>query len=121
MSKQDVIREGMALLIPTDCNSCYLDGSKEIKSDCDDLEEPGSPCLLQLFLAKECLTYLHSQGVVIKVDRELPKNPVMVTDLFGLSKEEALSKNVANDCLVKLAQQDMLRAGCGFFEPLVEG
>ena len=63
ISEQDIIREGMALLIPTDCGNCYLDGNREIRSDCDDLEEPGSPCLLQLFLVKEYFSYLHSQGL----------------------------------------------------------
>ena len=61
MTEQEEIREGLALRIPTNCDNCYLDGNSRIKSDCDDLEEPGSPCLLQLFLAKEYFSYLHSK------------------------------------------------------------
>ena len=102
MATKDEIREGIRKII---FDEDMLGGDNGI-------DDEGTARLL--------LIYLHSQGVVIKVDKELPKNPVTVTDLFGLSKEEALSKNVANDCLVKLAQQDMLKAGCGFFEPLVE-
>ncbi len=77
-AKREEIQEGVALLIPTDCDNCYLDGSKEIRGACDDLEEPGSPCLLQLFLAKEYLNYLSSLGVML-VDKEIifPENPYL--------------------------------------------
>jgi len=94
-SRQQEIREGIALLIPTDCDKCYLDGNREVRSGCDDLEEPGSPCLLQLFLAKEYLTYLHSQGAVLKVGeiREIIRGAAdpeaYIADGLGVSWERS--------------------------------
>ena len=66
-----------------------------------------------LSIADELLEYLHSQGVAIKVERELPRDICQdVIDTIGATREDAGS--------YKRSQQDMLKAGCGFFEPLIE-
>ncbi len=64
-------------------------------------------------LASNILSYLHSQGVVIKVDRELPS----LTDASRCSPGSyTWNKHIAEFNY----QQDMLRAGYGAFEPLIE-
>ncbi len=55
---------------------------------------------------EKIFTYLHSQGVVIKVERELPDNPYY------------LVQAMAGDSIYNEAQQGMLRAGYTAFEPL---
>ena len=57
---------------------------------------------------KDIFEYLHSQGVVIKVDRELP-----IWELGSISNEVEYA-------IYKAAQQDMLKAGYVAVEPLVE-
>lgn len=58
------------------------------------------------------LSYLHSQGVVIKVERELPEVPLWaIRD--GIEIKSA-------DIVYKLALQDMLRAGYVATEPLIK-
>ncbi len=64
--------------------------------------------------------YLHSQGVVIGVDRELPDNPTEVTPYLGLTVAEAREKNLENNCFVKVIQAHMLKAGYVAVEPLVK-
>jgi len=63
----------------------------------------------------QILYYLHSQGVVIKVDKELPQNPYSVATSWPtgiyVTKAEAY----------KEAQQDILKAGFGVAtEPLIK-
>ena len=68
-------------------------------------------------LADELLEYLHSQGVVIKAERELPDkwgewdgDFKISSRLFDSNSEEAYN----------LAQQDMLRDGYVATEPLIK-
>ena len=128
MTKQEKIREGLALLIPTTCGNCHLDGDREIRSDCDDLEEPGSPCLLQLFLAKEYLSYLLSKGGVVKVDRELPDGVwerigTCLSRKFSFNRISWLRHPKRDECLVELAKEtefELGKAGYVAVEPLIE-
>ncbi len=66
------------------------------------------------------ISYLHRQGVVIKVDRELPKNPIKITDLLGLTTEEATIRQLESDCFHEVIQDTMLKAGYVAVKPLVE-
>ena len=63
-------------------------------------------------VAKEITTYLHSQGVVLKVDRELPK---LYEPLTATKEQNDMVRLGYNSC-----KQDMLRAGYVATEPLVD-
>ena len=69
MTKQEEIREGVTILIEEE--TTFIEGEYSplagpITSDTRELDcEPS-------YLASKILSYLHSQGVVIKVERELP-------------------------------------------------
>lgn len=63
-----------------------------------------------LWEALAYMRFLHSQDVVIKTDRELPKAGVR-----GLSKEQAEMKN---DIWIT-ACEHMILSSCGFFESLI--
>ena len=60
---------------------------------------------------REALVYLDSEGMVRKVDRKLPKNPVSRTYTWAQHMEKSG---------YEAGQQDMIKAGCGFFEPLIK-
>ena len=59
-----------------------------------------------------------TERVVIKVERELPDNPVKVTTHFGLTEEEVNTRQLENDCFAKVIQDQMLMAGVAV-EPLI--
>ena len=95
MSKQEEIREGVGKRL-----DLYIDeGSVEERL---------------IKRADKILSYLHSQGVVIKVERELPESWVVT---YG---GEAPTPDRAYVAGQEDGKADMLEAGCGFFEPLVE-
>jgi len=89
MTKQEEIREGIAreYMAATGMEYREGDGKRSIFVD-------------------QILAYLHSQGCVLKVERELP------------SYRNAVNKSY-NDYM--LGQEDMLKAGFGAFEPLIAG
>lgn len=60
----------------------------------------------------EILTYLHSQGVVLRVDKELPEMPKWAV-LKGMPISGA-------NGITFVAQQDMLKAGYVAVEPLID-
>lgn len=64
------------------------------------------------WLVEKWFRKLHSQGVRIQVDRELPECPLGDDDYYGYAC------GLADGC--RKGQQDMLKAGYGFFEPLIE-
>ena len=107
MTKQEEIREGIAEFL-------WKRGAKHTRfwpfSALEKVEKE-SPYLKgtrQAYLKKvdQLLSYLHSQGVVIKVERELPQCPSNRDDTVRLIWEEA--------------QQAMLNAGFTATEPLIE-
>lgn len=63
-----------------------------------------------LWEALAYMRFLHSQGVVIKVDKELPETTVYVRDLCDSGLAD----------VVKRTRSDMLKAGCVATEPLIE-
>lgn len=65
----------------------------------DDLKDDNKD--FWLWYAKEHLQFLHSKGVVIKVDRELPPNP------YG----RPLLYSGEHQPVYRMAQQDMINAG----------
>ena len=73
--------------------------------------EPDDPCAE--CRTNQILSYLHSQGVVIKVEGELPEEPTWCS-LDGKAIRGARS-------VYKIAQQDILNAGYAPVEPLIEG
>lgn len=70
MSQRDIIREGFKDFI---CRLAKSDGADA----CESCEKLGlKPVCSIRHNADEYLSYLHSQGVVLKVERELPDNEV---------------------------------------------
>jgi len=70
--------------------------------------------------AHKILHYLHSEGMVIKVEKELPKNPINITTDLGLTEEEANIRQLQNNCFVEVIQDQMLQAGWVAVEPLIK-
>ena len=64
-------------------------------------------------MRKEYLDYLHSQGVVIKVEREFPK-------LVSLTGEASLPEKAAYLLGTKDAKEQYIKAGFEAVEPLLE-
>lgn len=95
MSKQEEIREGIEDLVAKKFSKLMPD---RFRNDWLSLNGEG--------LTRQILDYLHSQGVVIKVEGELPELP-----------------KTAHEAAVKIynkAIDDMLKAGCVKTEPLIE-
>jgi len=70
-------------------------------------------------LTKLIISYLHSQGVVIKVDKELPDT--MLTKTYKGNKRNNISTTYTlGDKLAKDYQREMLRAGYLAVEPIIE-
>ena len=63
----------------------------------------------------EVLRYLHSQGVVIKVDRELPK-PILYGHFTMVDDERMATPREISE----FTQQEMLEAGYVATEPLID-
>ncbi len=91
MTKQEEIREGIDRII-------------QHWNPCASTSTDWTPLHGGLTVGQDLVNYLHSQGVVIKVDRELPE-PVGVEILVG--------------AIIHATQQDMLKAGYVAVEPLV--
>ncbi len=98
MTKQEKIKEGM----------------KEI------LELQGVPYPMSESTVDLILSRQSSQGVVIKMDRKLPENPIKVTNAFGLSEAEVNARQLEGDCFAKVIQDGMLLAGYVATEPLIK-
>jgi len=72
--------------------------------------------LLTLKGLEELFTYLHSQGVVIKVDRELPKYPYpLVTQVTGGMEVVDTWQKIYDE-----TQQGMLEVGYVAVEPIIK-
>ena len=101
MTKQAKIREGLSRIV-RDINAGIFDIPVESK---------GSPQTIAEFEADSLLSYLDSEGAVLRVERELPERTALIYVDSGqpLRAEDAY----------KLAQRDWLRAGGGFFESLI--
>lgn len=86
MTKQEKIREGMAMIV----YNKDLDSQPAIPFNKQSDEIRG----VWLEYADEILSYLHSQGVVIKTDREMP---VLQKDNIKLSKfKEIIDKTIVD-------------------------
>ena len=111
MTKQAKIREGLAkrLQIQEKALLQELDNSSPFARLWEDLAETFKEYYRAL--ADEVLSALASEGAVLKVERELPERTALIYVDSGqpLRAEDAY----------KLAQRDWLRAGGGFFEPLI--
>lgn len=107
MTKQEEIREGMAKKL------CLCDAL-----DWEQLPESGyansKDRAYYRRLAASILQDLHSQGCVLKVDRELPKNPFHELELVDDVYIHRSRK------IHRAAQQYMLNAGYVAVEPLIE-
>lgn len=88
MTKREKIREGIARRLPTPAPDWVL--------------------------ADILIEYLHSQGVVIKVESELPKQDIYVSPAFGATVEQESKMGGYDE-----AQQNMLKAGYVAVEPLI--
>jgi len=92
MATREEIREGMALKL------AIRDGYDESASK------------YYLLEANEWMQYLHSLGVVIKVDRELPK--------FAKNWDE--DGHIFHDAIVPVTKEDLAEAGYEAVEPLIK-
>ena len=70
------------------------------------------------YLADFILSYLHSQGGVLKVNRDLPEIPEYMMDNDGVFHLVRTIDYESNLC--HIIQQDMLTAGYVAVEPLIE-
>lgn len=100
--KQEEIREGIKNFVST-ITEGGEDGAELREDDWD-----GS-------WADSILKYLHSQGVVLKVDKELPKNPHGFTD-----RERRLHLYECCESCHKAERESMLKAGYVAIEPLIK-
>ena len=94
MTKQEEIREGIASYIR------LYNGTSTTASE---------------FTSKAILEYLHSQGVVLKVDKELPINPYR----FNVHLDAGIYDGLYREKYFE-AQQGMVNAGFTAVEPLIE-
>ena len=109
MTKQEEIREGI---------NHYL--TKQFICD-EDREVPEDECLHE---ANALLAYLHSQGVVIKVEKKLPYTVLRYREIERRTEKMPdygggmFEENIAStqDSYTK---KQILKAGFGAFEPLV--
>ena len=99
MTKQEEIREGVIT---------------NIAKACPDMLNVDIVALTDKILKDE-----DSQGVVIKVDRELPYSHY-VDGIFNSKKKSEIKQNTGLNNIYEKAQQDMLEAGYVAVEPLVE-
>ena len=99
MSKQSDIREGIQDLMDNCWEQCNPDYPKLIT-------------FRPMKFLNELMPFLHSQGVVIKVDRELPK--AFVASWFQWNGEDIL-EDVSTD-----TQTALDKAGYEAVEPLIE-
>lgn len=93
MTKQEEIREGMEKLVS---EAYWYEGKRNIVVD----------------IAKKMLLYLHSQGVVLKVDRELPET-------WRVTYSDPPTPNKAYEYGQSDGKQDMLKAGYVAVESLI--
>ena len=87
------------------------------KNDLDGTCNDETPCAASLVTARTIREIYHSQGVVIKVDRELPKN--RMGEGGGATLDVIISPSVCRSWCDQ-TQQDMLEAGYTAVEPLIE-
>ena len=108
MGKQEKIREGLAKrLYHQHADGHFETASRGIKNN-------------YYLDADMALRYLHSQGLVIKVEKELPASPIKITTDLELGEEEAKTRQAYSDLLTGLVQRQMTEAGFAAFEPLIE-
>ena len=70
-------------------------------------------------LADKILKDEGSQGLVIKVERELPHS-LYVNLMFGAKKKSVICENMELNTIYEEGQRDMLKAGYVAVEPLIE-
>jgi len=92
MTKQEEIREGIAQRIWDFRRSV---SGLQANNEWEGLLEGGAAKRLTRAMAKEIMGYEDSQGVVIKVDRELPENP------YELKAQQAWDINDGNSVAYK--------------------
>ncbi len=129
MNKQEKIREGIAERIHLERCGWSLNISEKEELSEDRIERwkkywveyselPEEVKEQDRIWADGLLSYLHSQGVVIKVDRELPTP----ADPSGKTRmTDAYFCHWADREVYVKGQQDMIKAGYEAFESLIEG
>ena len=112
MTRQEEIREGIAIIVMS--SWCRTEKSEDT--------------------AYDIMRYLHSAGVVIKVDRELPQNPYP-SSMFPMDVDEGgkIQRRLLGDKLTtsvnggfgrhvyNFCQEEMGDAGYVAVEPLIKG
>ena len=118
MATREEIREGLLGYL-----GCPLEAPPYESWNCEhwDKQYGCNRCPLKIPTANYILSYLHSQGVVIKVDRELPENP-FDEDINGdwESKEEE-TYYVGKSNGFETCKSLIIKAGYVAVEPLMEG
>ena len=109
MTKQEKIREGVASLT----RDRFKQPAENAGLDWDEN--------FNHYLASDILSYLHSQGVVIKVDRELPEIGIISGQYVSeIDKSDRYWFERPQLAAYRKSQQDMLGAGYAAVEPLIE-
>ena len=118
MTRQEKIREGISQRLHMGQLSIGLDVIRDKDAPTSykaDLVEAGIQKMLD-----EILSYLHSQGVVIKVEKGLPWNEDIPKEYNELAcGAEDATDNIAK-AAYELSQQDMLKDGYTATGPLIE-
>lgn len=99
MTRQQKVREGVRVL---------MDGCYEARNP----DYPELAAFQPMKFLNELIPYLHSQGLVVRVDKELPDNPFF----GGKPSEEKTAQWYGANAYIELIKE----AGCGFFEPLIK-
>jgi len=107
MSKREEIRKGMSYKIIELVNALDESPDKETSRRIWD----------NFFL--DLFEYLHSQGVVIKVDRKLPYSKY-VDGIFNSRKKSQAMDYIEKNAIYEDAQLDMLKVGFAVVESLIE-
>lgn len=107
MTKQQKIREGMAKYLREHDGIICCSEIECGETDCCECQSEG------------LLTYLHSQGVVIKVERELPPLSKKVLDILDVRGLTPLVASAIPKALFVHAQ-DLQDAGFTAVEPLIK-
>jgi len=96
MTKQEEIREGIINILEPYAFSGTITSSDGYYFFCDKADD----------VITAILSYLHSQGVVIKVERELPPNPYIGMDDFAFIYQAAQKDMAGYVAVVPLIKEE---------------
>jgi len=116
MTKQERIRDGLAKMLWDIDRPSHVPIWEDLKKSThmQSVMEVENTLTDAMYL----IEYLHSQGVVIKVDRELPECSIVVEEELSPGSKAFRRHSIAQ---YKLTQEIMTHAGWEAVESLIEG